>query len=102
MWSDCSADLERVRPRERKRERETETETQKLYTLKISEGPIKQERKAAIDNVSESSWTHHMACTDTGLKTCTLVSVETLKPLGHERETGGGPDERGHRKHVWQ
>lgn len=25
--------------------------------------------------------THHMACTDTGLKMCTLLSVDTLKPL---------------------
>lgn len=25
--------------------------------------------------------THHMACTETGLNTCTLLSVDTLKPL---------------------
>lgn len=25
--------------------------------------------------------THHMACTETGLKTWTLLTVDTLKPL---------------------
>lgn len=30
--------------------------------------------------------THHMACTDTGLKTCDRPAVVTLKPLGEEEE----------------
>lgn len=31
--------------------------------------------------------THHMACTDTGLKMCTLVSVDTLKPLRENKHS---------------
>lgn len=34
----------------------------------------------------EAEFTHHMACTDTGLKTCDRPAVVTLKPLVRRRE----------------
>lgn len=30
--------------------------------------------------------TYHMACTDTGLNMCTLLSVDTLNPLGRGKK----------------
>lgn len=41
----------------------------------------------------EAEVTHHMACTDTGLKTCDRPAVVTLKPLVRGRGGRGGEDQ---------
>lgn len=49
--------------------------------LKTKMNASKRSLSSSTRACDYESVTHHMACTDTGLNTCTLPSVDTLNPL---------------------